>query len=504
MRGQPFHIDPAGGLNSRDGLLSMEMQFSPDCLNVVGGPDGTIRKRNPAQTFSAALPGIGLNDAYSLHASPATTSFVAVGGGTSGKIYGIDINGVVTDITGAKTWAANSRWTFVDAIASGGQGPVFGIVSDDLASVPYHWTGAGNIAQWTASAGTLPNGKHMVYFKNRVIMCGFNVGSGYGIKASAVGDPRNWDTTVVGSASAWLTNIDPNDGEIFQALGVVGPYVLAFKAHKTYLIYDLNSGANRQISNTLGTISMRSVVNTPYGCCFVATDGHVYLTDGRKFDKLSDIVDKTPFSRTSMTLGETLHANTDPKTACVYFNNHLYVCNSPQYCLDYNFITKTWWAHSTAFWDAKVTAITNKTSELFSAYRGFGLAAGRVENLFVPNVLGPNALDPSGSYDSHIITIPLAPIYFRRRIFQDYMVKHRYHAVRFRHGFQLNLMKTNDFGNIWTSMGNYIGGAPTSPVEKTAYSLGVSNSLMLQFASNDGETPWVLYPFSIFTQPRTN
>lgn len=502
MRGQAFYIDPALGLNTRDSVLSMESQYTPDCLNVIAGQDGSIRKRDCCPNLQTVFAGAGANQLQTLHASNKL-GFMITSANTF--IYSVSIVGGVTDITGAAVIPINSDFAIVDAATSGGQGPVYLMPSSPIATVPQQWTGAGNVAAWTASAGTLLQGDYMVYFKNRMIMAGSRVGTnGSGVIASKVGDPRAWDTTLVGSSEAWLTNMDPFDGEAITGLGVVGAYLLVFKAHKIFIVYDLDTGANRPLSTSIGLTAAKTIQNTPYGTVFIATDGHMYLTDGSTLNKLSDVVDDTGYATIQQTAGPAFRDT--PSLCGVYYNNHYYInrFNSvSQYCLDYNFDTKTWWRHSNSFNAATIfTASTQFVSKLYTSVSNTGGSLSPVVRcMYEANVADGFIKDGTSTYQAQLTSIPLAPAFIRRKIVQNYTVRRRYHAIR---GYVTGTVDLTTFLNRTapvTTQASYSAVTNTLPV--TVYSLGVAYSLTVKWDSTNANT-WRISPWAIYTQPRAD
>jgi hypothetical protein len=93
--------------------------------------------------------------------------------------------------------------------------------------------------------GAVPNGKFILYVKNRVLIAGVP-GTPHRLYASALGDPRNWGTA---ANQGWAVDLDPNDGDAITGIGVVGPYVMVFKNEKAFTVYDLDTGANRRLSH---------------------------------------------------------------------------------------------------------------------------------------------------------------------------------------------------------------------------------------------------------------
>jgi hypothetical protein len=143
----------------------------------------------------------------------------------------------VTDISGAATITSGVNWDFVQAAASGGQGPLYAMNGTDT---PLQWTGSGNVASWTASSGSVPNGTMCKLHANRVWVAGVSANPSR-LYWSDVGDPRAWP-------AANVVDLDPQDGDVITGIGTIGPYLLVFKKTKTFVIYDDATGANRRLS----------------------------------------------------------------------------------------------------------------------------------------------------------------------------------------------------------------------------------------------------------------
>lgn len=510
MRGTPFYIDPVGGLNTRDSILSVDMSYTPDTQNVLSYPDGSFRKRNPCIAFSSTFGGAGTGLA-SLFASDSIAGAAFMVTNQLTNMYSVDIAGTATDIDGGLNVGNGNIWCMVQAATSGGQGPIYMTTFDSASAgiTPKQWTGAGNIANWTASSGTLFLGEFMVYFKNRIIMGGVTIGTnGAGVIASAVGDPRNWDTTLTGSSSAWLTNIDPNDGMQFRGFGIAGSYLLAFKESKIYVVYDLDTGANRPLSTSLGVRNHRAIVQTPYGLCFVATNGDIYMTDGAKLEKLSAVLDYNPSRGTLRTAGDNLAGNGTFGTSinAYYYNDHLYVSMSQgtnRYTLDYDFITKSWWRHTNTF----VQAVTfqNKPFGAVVTNTTVSNSNPRIDQLYKPGIADGSVQDGGISYTAYIDSIPLAPAWFRRKIIQNFTLRRRYHAIRAFIAGSVNLQSSTNYGVTYTTKATYSSSVvpPLAPVEQTSYSFGVSNTLSVRWTSSDANN-FTILPWSIMTQDRTD
>lgn len=518
MRGGPFLVGPFnGGINIRDAPWEIPLSQSPDCLNVIADKDGVVRKREPCTLVTATFTGAGSNNISTLYSSSSiSNTFIVIAGL---KIYSVTTAGVVTDITGAATITLNRGWAWIEAPATGGQGPFYGISDDGGGSTPKFWTGAGNVGDWTASAGTLDKGQHMIYFKSRVLMGG--TGAGFtGLKASAPGDPRNWDTSA--SGGAWLVNLDPSDGVPITALAGYGNYLLVFKQNKIYLVYDLDTGANRQINSPVGCISPRTVVTTPYGVLFLANDGHVYITDGTKIDKLTDIVGEPSNEdlRASTTacfgprVGSVLGSNgmTAGMPNAVFYDDKYYISNigtaaGTAATFMYDFETKAWWKYSNNMNQMAVQTFSNSTSSWL--FGGANLASPspsfqRMYNKFSNSATG-TWQDAGANYNAYYTTPFISP----QGKGMNPNLRRRFHAWRGYYSgssdFQYALDQLNTFSPTFTTLGTLASGTLNlgSPEQYTFYSLGVGNSIRVKVTSTNANA-WEMYPFQVYTQPRTD
>lgn len=326
MRGKPFPFtDLSGGLNTRDAPYQLQPNEARDLLDVVPTARGAIRKRKGSTTFSS--PASPLN---SLHPLNLPADWL-IGAHTT-KLVKIDSAGAAADLKTGLT--SGLRWEFVQAPASGGQGQLFGMNGTDT---PQQWDGsAGSSSAWTASSGTLPNGKYVVYAGNRVWVAGV-ASDPSGLYWSDIGDPRVWPAENI-------NRFDPNDGDVITGLAVYGPYVVVFKERKSFVVTDLDTGAERKLSETIGTVGHRSVVDTPRGLLFLAADGAIYSTNGSTVQMLSDKVSPTL---------RALVASQRRNVAAVLFANHYYLSFSTggsanDRTLDLDLVDDSWWLHSLA------------------------------------------------------------------------------------------------------------------------------------------------------------
>jgi hypothetical protein len=388
MRGTAVRlVDFSGGIDTKAAPYLVAKNEARDARNVVTTTRGSVRKRDGNQTFASGFAGAPAN-LFSLFAAQASATVLIATGAT--KIYSISTGGVPTDITGAATLTADQRWEFIEAPASGGQGPLYGVNGVDT---PKQWTGSGNVADWTATTGSVPNGKFLLSVGNRVLVAGM-AGNPSRVQACAVGDPRNWSTGS-GSANGWSVDLDPNDGDAITGLGTIGPYVLVFKRSKTYVIRDTETGANQRLSNTTGCVAHRSISEAPNGTYFLTADKGVYVTNGTWMEKVSEKIDPTVANIVAAQRGN---------AAGTFLNDHYYLSVSTSgtqnnLTLDYDTISKSWWFHSnTANQFARWRP--GAGIELYAAQAG----AAIVDKCYVPGVTQDNGVNFTAYWVSSWIT----------------------------------------------------------------------------------------------------
>jgi hypothetical protein len=377
VRGTPVRqTDFSGGVDTKAAPYLLAKNEARDARNVVSTARGSVRKRDGNQTFVSTFAGAPATLTSLFAAQAAATVLIATG---AAKIYSIGTGGVAADITGAATLTSGLRWEWVEAPASGGQGPLYGVNGTDT---PKQWTGAGNVADWTATSGTVPNGRFMLYVGNRVIVAGMP-GDPSAVAACAIGDPRNWSTGG-GAANGWLVRLDPNDGDAITGLGTIGPYVLVFKRSKTYVIQDTETGANRRIDATTGCVAHRTITETPNGTYYLTADKGVYVTNGNWSRKLSDKIDPTLAG---------IVAAQRQNAAATFFNDHYYlaVCTSGttnNLTVDYDTVNQSWWFHSNTV-NQFARWRPGSGVELYAAQA----AAAIVDKCYVPGVLQDNGVN---------------------------------------------------------------------------------------------------------------
>jgi hypothetical protein len=206
---------------------------------------------------------------------------------------------------------------------------------------PQHWTGAGEFANWAADSGTLSVGKYLLYHMNRLWYAEAALPSRvrYSGLTGTSPDTGAWDADN-------YVDFEPSDGQEITALAVYGEYILVFKSRKIYVIYDPVTGANRKLSDSVGTIAPRSVVETPEGLFFLDEEQGVMVTDGNSIERISAPVD--PLLRTARGFPGQLE-----KAAGVYHDSRYFLSLSTDgstnnRTLEFDLRSQSWWLHDCA------------------------------------------------------------------------------------------------------------------------------------------------------------
>lgn len=493
MRGTPvaFRQPGRGGVNYLDSLATLQDYEASDVRNVVSTTRGAVRKR--AGSTSLATPGAALT---SLHAS-VNPNFLIGAGGTA--LYSIDAAGVVTTI--ATGQASGGRWEFLNAPALSGQGPVYGMNGVDA---PRQWGGSGSTSVWTAASGTLPNGRYLAYAGNRVFVAGMATYAGIGDPASALvfsalGTPLTWD-------AANFVQLDPGDGSPITGIGTSGPNLLVFKHNKAWLVYDLNTGANRRIGVNVGCVAHRSIVESPYGTFFLSEDHGVMLTDGSSARRVSDRV---------LPLIDTILPAQRANAAGAFFEDHYYlsICTTGTYnnlMLDYDVKAETWWVHTLG---EQAMAVWNLSGQ--PALYGAKSSEARVSRLFVDGVTVDDGVPFSCYWHGPFHTFGRPEIQKRvrmvafdgtgrisLRLTTDYRKVPDYER-EYTFATDTGLFGNNDVGVFGTNDGNYFGSQTYTVAQARVATPGVGRAWSVQFG-NETSDDFEVDGYSMLTTARTN
>lgn len=384
---------------------------------------------------------------------PCKTSggnFLIAASGT--KLFSVTENGELTEI--GSGFKEGKRWSLVQA-ATGtrvAKGPVY--LSNGF-DEPQSWAGTAKgtaTTAWTTKAEgefsdiNLFRPKYLVYFGNRVWAAGMVAGSvegesalrwsGFAPKAGEgeVADPTDWPKANV----LWL---DKDDGSPITGLGVSGPYLLVFKAHKTWVVYDLNEGENRRISDSTGCVAARSVVETPLGTFFLSPDQGVFVTNGAKVQEMSRNV-RPILQGTDPVESRSAKLNELENAAAGYLNGHYYLSYMAQdgsmKTLDYDTLLKSWWIHDLAGNQWVVWEPTSGSSFLYTVPHK---AKSGIVKAFIPGLYTDSGANYVGEKfevtqkNGETITVTLTAFwascwepfwqYFMRHRFQQPQIKKR-------------------------------------------------------------------------------
>jgi hypothetical protein len=469
MRGTPFMYSGfVGGLNTIDSPYTLKDDETRDCLNVVATTRGAIRKRTGSTLLTGSPPAVELHSVFA--ATIGGTKWLIAAG--AGKLYSISSTGTVTQI--GSGFNATARWTMVQAptsIAVPSQGPVYMVNGIDA---PQYWTGSGEVKPWTgkndeehyATSPHVPNGQWMIFAGNRIWMTGVSgdpsavwfsdiVSTG---ETGGQGDPSSWPKTNV-------VRFDSADGYPITGIGTVGPYMVVFKENKTWIVNDLNTGANRRLADNVGCVSHRSIVETAMGTFFLTADQGIYLTDGGHLHEMSYNVRPTIFG---------INPNQRQNAAGEYYNNHYYLSfatgsnTTNNRTLDYDVQLKSWWLHDLA---ANQWAIWEPVGEtnLYACTPGTSKGIVRA---FVPNVytdVGSNYTGANGLAAYWFGAWQVFSMFiFRHRIATPHLKK-RIRQIHFDGSGEIIPIVAKNFRNLGINTPGVVGNepedTPTLPVD---------------------------------------
>ena len=379
---------------------------------------------------------------------PCSTSggkFLIAASGT--HLFSVTEKGEITSI--GEGFTEGARWSLVQAEKGTrvAKGPIYLSNGTDA---PQSWTGAAKntaTTAWTSKAEgefvEVPKAKYLIYFANRVWAAGMSTEkstlrfSGFVEPAENQADPTNWPKKN-------FVRFDEEDGQEITGLGISGPYLLVFKEHKVWTVFDLNEGENRRISDTSGAIAWRSIVETPVGTFYLTPDQGVFLTNGAKVQEMSKNVRNLLQGFDPITGREDRAAKLNElhNAAAEYLNGHYYLSYMAQdssiKTLDYDTLLKSWWLHDLGgnqwvHWEP-----TAGSSALYTIPHK---AKGGIVKAFVPGIYQDSGANYTGKklevlqHSGETITVTPAAYwascwepfwqYFMRHRFQQPQIKKR-------------------------------------------------------------------------------
>ncbi len=485
MRGSPqVFNDYSFGVDKNLGSYSFDSNFARDLLNVRFHPSGKLVKRNGFTTFAnPTLPITSLGT----YERELDKYLVAVGdNGATTDLYSITTAGTVTSRKGAATVTLAKPWDIIQAPVSGGQGPVYMLNGTDT---PLQWTGSGDVASWTASSGSIPNGKYMVYHDNALFVAGVqtNVTTKSTLYRSSLADPRLFETP-----NGVTTLFDPDDGEDITALGITGPYPIVFKATKMFAVTDTASLSYRRVSDNKGCVSHRSVVSSDTGTFFLAGNKRVYVTDGSAVDSIS-----TPVDPILNLISDTML----PKATGIFFENSYFLSVSTSgtennIILEYNTNNSSWWIHK-IYYDSTTTGGVADWATIDPAGNARFYGAGSI--VATPKVF--QAFKPSTYSD---LTSQAYKSYWDTswNVYEQPHISKTIQQIRYDSVGTETVYLDSNFDNSFVSQTTTTL-ETTQATEKAIYTPGTMRAISLRFESNDTSN-WELLSHLIAIDMRTD
>lgn len=385
MRGWPVtYADFSGGLNTQDAPYMLQGNQCREALNVHTSLSGDIEKRYGFVTLSGAtltgepVKATGVHSLFPVNAASKSLLGVATTA-TTDTIFKLTTAGVASVLKTGLT--ANTRWYWAQCEVDGAAGPIFGLNGTDT---PQKWNGEeASTSEWKATTGEVPKAaKFLTYFSSR-LWCAAGSRLYYSGITGSSPDPLNW-------ASENYVDLEPNDGQSITGIGVIGSWLVVFKSRKTYVVYDPATAANRQVSNQIGCVAHRSIVQTPAGLFFLSEDQGICKTDGKGVAPFSDPI-----------LPEMKKIASSPATAAQaagtllgrrYFLSVSLGGTRNDHTIEYDLVTGSFWLHDCA---SNQFALLDPggTPTLYSAD---SLASARASKAFVEGVFQDNGANYAG------------------------------------------------------------------------------------------------------------
>lgn len=503
------YVDYSGGVNANAGPYLLAENQAKDARNVRTTPTGSFRKRTG---FTDLVSDTGISSRLdSLHSlfpvNLATKSFLVVGKQAAAsndriiKIVGTTCTTLKSTLTQAK------RWNWVQApLGTGPQGPVYGVNGTDT---PQYFDGtAASTSDWTATTGTVPSSAQYLCFHTDRIWATGTTNNGRvqysGLTSATVPgpDPRNWDANN-------YVDLEPDDGQAITGVGSVGPYVLVTKARKTYVITDPGTAANRKISDEIGCIAHRSIVETTEGTFFLSGDVGVCVTNGAKVDVIGEPV--LPFIQQAATNNPTtIGFASGTYFGHSYFLSIPYNSSANDILLEYDLQAKAWFVHSIG---SQQFALSDPagTPKLYSA----NPSSTTVQRAFTPNTFADSGVAYTSYYTSAYLAF--GNPHLNKRVNQIRVDGSGAWTLSAAEAFTdtYNLIEgsaweTTDSGGTFGGSSGTFGGsgtfAPAAAISEYRYPTpldGVSRAWSLKYTSTDS-ADWQVFSTTAFVNQRSD
>lgn len=487
MRGTPqVFNDYSYGVDKNLGTYSFDSNFARDLLNVRFNPEGKLVKRNGFATVaSPTLPVTSLGT-YERGTDKYLVAVAELNPPGTTDIYSVTAAGTVTSRKGSATVSAGRTWEIIQAPVNGSEGPVYMLNGSDI---PLQWTGSGNVGTWTASSGSIPNGKYMVYHDNALFIAGVetNVTTKSTLYRSSLANPRLFETP-----DGVTTLFDPDDGEDITALGVTGPYPAIFKATKMFVVTNTETLDYRRVSDNKGCVSHRSVVSSDTGTFFLAANRTVCVTDGSSINPIS-----TPVDPILALISDTML----PKASAIFFgDSYLLSCSvggtENDTILEYNTNNSSWWVHKIYYGSSTTSGVTDwatidPTGNAILYGAGANTSTRRIFQAFKSGVYSDLTLQAYTSYWDTSWNVYDNP--HLQKVIQQ---------IRYDSKGTDTLYLDSDFDNSFVSQ-TATTLQTTQTTEKAIYTPGTMRAISLRFENSDTSN-WELFSHLVAIDLRTD
>ena len=328
----------------------------------------------------------------------------------------------------------------------------------------------------TMTAGSIPNGRFVAQWQNRLWIAGSGSKGGR-VYYSEIADGFTWRSTST-------LDLDTADGEQVTSMIQSGPYLLIFKESKAYAVYDVDPDLGplfRTISGNIGTCAHRSVVETPRGAYFLSPDKGVWMTDGTTAKLVSKKISPDTV----------LMPTYRSKATAAYFNDHYYLSlpsssstGQNDKVLDYDMVLDSWWKHDNPVEDYAVwRSSTTSDAQLYGArYAAKNGVATGIDRLNIAGTTQDLGADFTVRWVSawHTFGAPQIKKRLRRMKFDGSGAVNASLSVNFSVGWipyaslALTTVQAYTFGSNPATFGNEIGvfGGSVTNASATIYGIG--------------------------------
>lgn len=312
------------GLKTDDDAFNIPLGFSPNVNNVSFTRDGSI---------------VTMSGKTQQNITPLTDYIYCRGAHRylfNGDVVAAFSNGLNTKMfyytPGADTFVAIDSVTYdKDAFFSFDtyNGEIFWTNGSDPIT---RWTGTGASSVLTASAGTVPIAKYLIFFQDRMVVANTTV-SGQEFRMSGSYDVGHWDTTTngAGQTKAFTLIIDDDDENDIAGINVYGQRILIKRGLKgAQLFYGFDETDYNVISTNVdnGVIARRSGANSSKKHFYVSEDG-IEAIAGVTTENQAGFLDSLGSDSISRDIKPTLTAVADKdQLVAEFFNDQYFLSKS--------------------------------------------------------------------------------------------------------------------------------------------------------------------------------